>query len=102
MTGICEKGVPKKLQETFILVQNKGPVMTDLACRIEENNNNNNNNNEGYNANDVLLVILRYIILCNIKLSDRHFQFSALLVSSIHFCSICHCASFRNNETSSL
>ena len=71
-----ERGA-KKMQETFILVQNKGPVMTDLVCRIEENNNNNN---EGYNANDVLLVILRYIILCNIKLSDRHFQFSALLV----------------------
>lgn len=99
MTGICEKGVPNKLQETFILVQNKGPVMTDLACRIEEYNNNNN---EGYNANDVLLVILRYIILCNIKLSDRHFQFSALLVSSIHFFSICHCASFSNNGTLSL
>lgn len=62
--------------------------MTDLVCRIEENNNNNNN--EGYNANDVLLVILRYIILCNIKLSDRHFQFLALLVSSINFFSICH------------
>ena len=101
MTGICEKGAPKKLQETFILVQNKDHVMTDLACRIGENNNNNNNN-EGYNANDVLLVLLRYIILCNIKLSDRHFQFSALLVSSIHFFSICHCASFRNNGTSSL
>ena len=61
--------------------------MTDLVCRIEENNNNNN---EGYNANDVLLVILRYIILCNIKLSDRHFQFLALLVSPINFFSICH------------
>lgn len=50
----------------------------------------------------MMLVILRFITLCNIRLSDTHFQFSALLVSSIHFCSICHCASFSNNGTLSL
>lgn len=46
----------------------------------------------------IILEIIGYNTLC-IKLSDTHFQSSALFVPSMHFCSICHCASFTNDGT---